>query len=91
MMGPLGFWISVMAYCTVLQADVTYYFRTPETEAVQVPPIAHSPHEVWMAADVKYRNPRPAPERIEWGRRLGIRVIGEADHDHLQPLEWEAG
>lgn len=30
-------------------------------------------------------------ERTEMARRLGLRLIVEHDHDHLQPLDWEAG
>lgn len=30
-------------------------------------------------------------EREEIGARLGLRVLVEDDHDHLQPLDWKKG
>lgn len=92
MITPSQFFDLVRVYCEVLQARITWYNRQPVVEAVQPHPVRHSPHEVWLGVDVIYLPPVPAPaDRVEWGRRLGIRVIVEADHDHLQPLEWEAG
>lgn len=29
--------------------------------------------------------------RIEMAARLGLRLVIEGDHDHLQPLEWSPG
>ena len=37
-------------------------------------------------------NARPPQEfRIEVARRLGLKLVIEEDHDHLQPLDWQAG
>lgn len=91
MLTPAQFFDVVRAYCDLTGSQITWYNRTPETEAVQTKPVKHSPHEVWLAVDVRPGGKFSAQDRIEWGRRMGIRVIAEIDHDHLQPLEWEAG
>ena len=39
-----------------------------------------------------WNRPDPMPEahRRKIARRLGLKLIVEADHDHLQPIPWEA-
>lgn len=90
-MTPVQFFYMQQLYCTRLGAKNTAYYRPPESEDQQTNPIKHSPHPVWLATDVTYLHPVPEAERVEWGRWLFIKVIPEADHDHLQPLDWEAG
>lgn len=33
----------------------------------------------------------PFVQRAEIAGRLGLKLIAEGDHDHLQPLDWRAG
>lgn len=53
--------------------------------------VESSPHLRWVGAGVVY-DERPDLENAATAARLlGLRLIREADHDHLQPLEWSAG
>ena len=53
---------------------------------------AHSPHLVGLGADVAYETtPPPVAERAQWARRLGLTLVVEGDHDHLQPASWQPG
>jgi hypothetical protein len=87
---PHEFHDALRAYLAAVGGRVTSYGRDPENNAA-VGGVAHSAHVVWMAADVVYVTPKPLEERKEWARRLGLRLLDEGDHDHLQPLSWEAG
>ncbi len=80
----------LIAYCQITHASVTSYLRTPlHNEAVHG--VTYSAHQVALAADVVYDEPLPLETRQEWAQRLGLRAIAEPGHDHLQPVDWQAG
>jgi len=80
----------VHTYCSVMDASVTSWKRSMARNR-QVDGVPHSAHVVGLAVDVVYDQAIPVPQRGEWARRLGLRLIAESDHDHLQPDEWQAG
>lgn len=53
--------------------------------------VAHSPHLFWVGRDVVFDKPPTVAECGELGRRLGIRILKEHDHHHIQPADWLAG
>ncbi len=50
-----------------------------------------SAHLFWLGVDVILVHPEETTEFIEAARRVGLRVLDEGDHLHLQPLTWEKG
>jgi murein endopeptidase len=78
---------AVAQYCRLTGASVTSWWRTPSRNR-QVGGVPHSAHLVGLAVDVVYDAPPPQTERQNWARRLGLKLIAENDHDHLQPLGW---
>lgn len=53
--------------------------------------VAHSAHLAGLARDVVYDVEPPKSERGAWAAAMGLRILFEPDHDHLQPLEWPPG
>lgn len=81
---------AVALYSAMHGASVTSWGRsTVHNRAVGGVP--NSAHRFWRGADVVYDNPVAVNTRIEAARRLGLLLIPEGDHDHLQPLDWVAG
>lgn len=81
---------AMMVYCAVLGASETSGGRT-RFHNEKVGGVAHSAHLAFLAEDVVYDRPQPERERQEWADRLGLRLVVEDDHDHLQPKDWKAG
>lgn len=81
---------AIMVYSATLGASVTSWGRTAQHNA-DVKGVAHSAHLAWLAVDVTYDRPQALEHRQEWAERLGLRLVAEDDHDHLQPLDWRAG
>lgn len=81
---------AVFVYCSIMGASVTSWIRTEEHNQ-EVGGVAHSAHVAGLAVDVVYRTPWATHEGQEWAERLGLLLIREQDHDHLQPLGWKAG
>ena len=77
------------AYCLSVGASVTSWGRTLRRNA-EVGGVPHSPHLSWVGADVVYDAPIPIEQREAFAEALGLRLIAEADHDHLQPADWRA-
>ena len=50
-----------------------------------------SAHQYWLARDIILEPGESLEETKESTRRLGLLVIDEGDHLHLQPLDWKAG
>ncbi len=89
-MTPYEFLTSVMIYCTRAQGSVTSWGRT-KAHNQKVRGVPNSPHLYWLGADVVLDAPLPEGERQELARRLNLRLVPDADHDHLQPLDWLPG
>ena len=86
-MTPSEFTERVNAYCAWSRGTQTSGWRSPERNA-QVGGHSHSYHMVGLAADVVY-GPNPTPPKAQATRRarqLGLRLVREGSHDHLQPL-----
>jgi len=79
-MTAIEFHLALMQYCSLTGASVTSYGRTGEHNTL-VGGVVFSGHRFWRAADVVYDN----------GRIPEYRRIVEGEHDHLQPLDWQAG
>ena len=81
---------AITAYASVTGASATSWFRTnPHNMAVGG--VAGSAHRFGLAVDVIYDRALELSWRQELARRLGLRLIAEDDHDHLQPLAWPPG
>lgn len=89
-MSPLEFWDTLRLWCAIFSASVTSYGRTLKhnTEVGGAP---FSAHRHWLGADVVYDVPPTTETVTKTAERLGLRVIREADHDHLQPIYWPKG
>lgn len=91
-MTPLGFAEVLMAWCYHFRGSVSSWGRTPERNRT-VGGVPLSAHQLWLAADVVYA-PLPAPPVVvatAMAERLGVKLIREDDHDHLQAAGWRAG
>ena len=81
---------AVTRYGALAGASATSWFRTREHNTA-VGGVAHSAHLVGLGCDVVYDGSTLSVEwRTEWAARLGLRLIPEGDHDHLQPSDWRA-
>lgn len=85
-MTPLEFHSALMVYCYVFKASVTSYGRTDWHNSA-VGGIDDSYHRVWLAADVVYDGKPGNGEKQRTANQLGLEVIFESDHDHLEPLK----
>lgn len=84
------FAVALRQYCLMLDGSITSYGRTTARNKA-VGGVPNSAHRFWVGADVVYDSPVDADVAKETGRRLGLFVLREDDHDHLQPLDWRAG
>ena len=50
-----------------------------------------SAHQYWLGRDIILEPGESLEETKESARRLGLFLIDEGDHFHLQPLDWKAG
>lgn len=87
MMTPETFHSLLRAYCARFAASTTSYGRTA-LHNDQVGGLPASAHQVWLAADVVYDAHVPEPMRRRIAEALGLDLVVEADHDHLEPLTW---
>lgn len=84
------FALASMVYCFLTGASETSGCRsTVHNEAVGG--VKYSAHRFGLAKDVTYDAELPEPERRETAERLGLKLIIEGTHDHLQPADWRAG
>ena len=89
-MTPYEFRCAVFVYCVLTHASETQGFRTGLHNA-KVGGVLHSPHLYGLGQDVVYDEPLPPLEADAVATRVGLKVIHEGDHDHLQPADWRAG
>ena len=81
---------AVRAYALMTGASATSWGRTMKHNQA-VGGVPYSAHRFWLGCDVVYDAPIPETERKEIGKRLGLRVLPEGDHDHIQAFDWSAG
>lgn len=84
-----AFWTAVYDYCRILGGSVTSGPRSHQRNAA-VGGVLDSPHVFGLGADVVYDVVPDEARRRRVGLRYGLLVLVEADHDHLQPLDWRA-
>jgi len=77
-------------YAMLTGASATSAFRT-EARNRLVGGVTYSAHRFGRAVDVVYDTTPPREVRDILAQRLGLKLIDEGDHDHLQPLDWGAG
>jgi len=80
---PQEFADAIRAYCSATQGSITSWGRTAKRNKA-VGGVAESAHLLWIAADVVYDTPLDQAHRIALASRLGLKLIDEGDHDHLQ-------
>ena len=81
---------AAIRYCAMTSASVTSWGRTTIHNAA-VGGVSHSAHRYWLGLDVVYDAAALPEFRLETASRLGLRLIAEGDHDHLQPTNWPKG
>lgn len=86
-MTPTDFAARALFYASMMRGSVTSWFRTPEHNA-KVGGHPQSKHMQGLGMDITYDG-RPfydAAVRSHFANRLGLSMLDEKDHDHLQPL-----
>jgi len=53
--------------------------------------VKYSSHQFWLGRDVLLDPGEDKDMFLEAARRLGLKVLDEGDHLHVQPLTWSAG
>lgn len=81
---------AAIAYCDQVGGSVTSWIRTHNRNEA-VGGVANSAHLHGLAVDVYPEKGLTADERHTIATLLGITLIVESDHDHLQPLQWPRG
>jgi len=81
---------AVENYCIRFGCSVTGARRTVKRNTAKGG-VAHSPHLFGLGADVVPDVEPDREEAIDVAARLGLRVIIESYHHHLQPQDWRAG
>ena len=79
--------LAVLDFVCRFRASVTSGPRTEKRNAI-VGGVKNSAHVAGVGYDVVYDVTPPLDEVQVYAHRLGLRVIREDDHDHLQPLDW---
>lgn len=83
----MEFTAAVLSYCTQINASVTSGYRTPFYNH-RIGAEQDSAHTFGLGADVVYDRPLPFEVCHNLAEFLELRLRREADHDHLQPLNW---
>ena len=86
-MTPDQFTAAVRDYRHQLAASLTSSGRTLAHNQ-SVGGVLGSPHLYDLAADVVYDTLVPLDRCVAVAAALGLTVIREGDHDHLQPVNW---
>ena len=81
------FVLAVDRYRILTNASVTSWFRTADHNKA-VGGVERSPHLTGLGVDVVYDADTEDPKtRVLTGFILGLKVISENDHDHIQPSD----
>jgi hypothetical protein len=81
------FWGQVALYRRAVGGSVTSGGRSPDRNR-QVGGVPNSSHLLDLGADLVHDGRMPADQRETLARGLGLTLIVEGDHDHLQPIDW---
>lgn len=80
------FAVAVAQFCAETNGSVTSWWRSPARN-VQVGGHRRSRHLTGLAVDVVYK-PYERPAGVEvHAHALGLWLLAEGDHDHLEPLD----
>jgi hypothetical protein len=82
---------AILRYCRTTDASVTSGYRTELHNGALKGSVPDSPHTRGLAADVVYDHPGVATTRETFASDLGLEIVHESDHDHLQPKGWKDG
>lgn len=89
-MTPGEFLAALMQLAGAFEFRITSYYRSPaQNLALKGQP--SSPHLFWVGADVVLLEAHDKERFLADAPRVGLTVIEEADHFHLQPLGWTPG
>jgi hypothetical protein len=77
-------------FCDGLGGSVTSWIRSRAHNAA-VGGVPHSAHVHGLGADVVYDAPVEAHKAHDLAASLGLTLIRESTHDHLQPQGWVPG
>ncbi len=85
---------AVAMYCLLHGGSITSWGRSTKHNT-DVGGVPGSPHRFWRGADVVYDDASKLTTidtaLVGEAQRLGLKIILEGDHHHLQPLDWPAG
>lgn len=87
---------AAFTYCLLTGGSMTSCVRSASRNA-SVGGVKHSSHRYGAGFDIQYGTPANTFDPIDIGLaietagRLGLKLIREADHDHVQPADWKAG
>ena len=84
------FWEAVAQYAMMTNASGTSPGRTKKHNK-EVGGVEYSAHRFWRGCDLVYDEPLPVNDRVIIAGRLGLKMIAEGSHDHVQPMDWSAG
>lgn len=82
---------AALMFCELTGGSVTSWKRTIAHNTKVGSTAVNSPHLYGLGVDVVYDAPVLKAVAVERARRLGLKLLRESDHDHLQPLDWAAG
>lgn len=78
---------AVFTHCAQLGGSITSWTRSGAHNAA-VGGVSQSAHLYGLAADVVYDTPPSFAIALDTALRLGLLLLRESDHDHLQPIGW---
>ena len=84
-MTPAEFASACLAYCAATGGSVTSWGRTRKHNDA-VDGVKDRAHLLWTACDVVYDDALPVDLRDKLAARLGLMLIHEGDHDHVQAV-----
>jgi hypothetical protein len=83
-MTPDEFATKARAFCTWYHGSVTSWGRTVKHNEAVGSKLPAGPHTRWLAIDIVYDAPVDLDEAKRSAAALGLQLIREGTHDHLQ-------